>query len=57
MKAIFQSIILLGIPHWAVSVIEFVFYKKNSDSLIPATFFLGVGFSGLIIYNKIKGRK
>ena len=57
MKAIFQAIIILGIPHWAVSLIDFVFYQKTSSSLILATVFLGIGFGGLIIYNKLKAEK
>jgi len=48
---------LIGIPHWFVIVIEFAAYQKTSESLIAATFFLGIGFGGLVIYNKIKGTK
>jgi hypothetical protein len=57
MKKLFQIIILLGIPHWVVSIIEFVFYQKTSGSLVLATFLLGIGFGGLFIYNQIKGKK
>ncbi len=57
MKVLFQSIILLGIPHWAVSLIEFVFYQKTSGSLILASGFLGIGFGGLIIHKKLTAEK
>ena len=57
MKALCQTIILLGVPHWVVSVIEFVLYQKTSESLYVGTFFLGIGLGGLVIYNKIKDIK
>lgn len=55
MRNFFKTMIILGIPHWVVSVIEFVFYKKTSGSLILATVLFIFGFGGLVIYNKIKG--
>ena len=55
MRNFFKTMIILGISHWVVSVIEFVFYQKTSGSLILATVLFIFGFGGLVIYNKIKG--
>jgi hypothetical protein len=57
MKVLFQSIILLGVPHWVVSVVEFTVYRKTSNSLTAATIFFAVGFGGLVIYNRLKAKK
>ncbi len=57
MKDIFRIAIALGFANWAVSVYEFVAYRKASGALVLATFLFIIGFGGLFIYNKIKGDK
>ena len=57
MKHLLQITITLGFAYWAVSVYEFVVYRKTSGALPFATLLLITGFGGLFIYNKIKGKK
>lgn len=49
--------IALGFANWAVSLYEFVVYRKTSGVLVLATILFIFGFGGLFIYNKIAGRK
>lgn len=56
-KDIFRIAIAFGFINWAVSIYEFVMYRKASGALVLATLLFIFGFGGLFIHNKIAGRK
>jgi hypothetical protein len=56
MKEFFQFVIALGFANLAVSVFEFVAYRKATGALVLATVLFIIGFGGLFINDRLKDK-
>ncbi len=57
MKDLIQFAIAFGFAYLAVSVYEFIVYRRTSGALVMTVLILAFGFGALFIYNKIQNRR